>query len=69
MLGSEDLGVTKATREGSSARYEIGPIDAGYARSLASALRRVLLSSLEGSAITSVLSRIACKLDLRGKNY
>ena len=46
---------TCLTRKGNYGRYRLGPIDAGYARSLASALRRVLLSSMEGAAITSVL--------------
>ena len=44
----------KKETKGNCTCYEIGPIDAGYARSLASSLRRVLLSSLPGAAITSV---------------
>ncbi len=54
MVGLEDVSITRIAREGSLGRYQIGPIDAGYARALASALRRVLLSSLESAAITSV---------------
>lgn len=46
--------VKKEATKGNSACYTIGPIDAGYACSLASGLRRVLLSSLPGAAITSV---------------
>ncbi len=35
-------------------RYEIGPLQSGYGLTLGAALRRVLLSSLEGAAITAV---------------
>lgn len=35
-------------------RYEIGPLQSGYGLTLGTALRRVLLSSLEGAAITAV---------------
>lgn len=35
-------------------RLIIGPLDPGYAHTLGNALRRVLLSSLEGAAVTSI---------------
>lgn len=35
-------------------RYVIGPLDSGYGVTLGNALRRVLLSSLPGAAVTSV---------------
>ncbi len=35
-------------------RYVIGPLESGYGMTLGNSLRRVLLSSLEGSAITAV---------------
>ena len=38
-------------------RFVIGPLERGYGVTLGNALRRVLLSSLEGAAITSVLVR------------
>jgi DNA-directed RNA polymerase subunit alpha len=38
-------------------RFEIGPLESGYGITLGNALRRVLLSSLEGVAITSILVR------------
>ena len=41
--------------QGNSACYEIEPVETGYSVSLANALRRVLLSSLPGAAVTSVL--------------
>ncbi len=34
--------------------FEMGPIDAAYAREFANSLRRVLLASLPGAAITSL---------------
>ena len=36
------------------ARFVIGPLESGYGVTLGNALRRVLLSSLEGAAITSI---------------
>jgi DNA-directed RNA polymerase subunit alpha len=38
-------------------RFVIGPLESGYGITLGNALRRVLLSSLEGAAVTSVLVR------------
>jgi DNA-directed RNA polymerase subunit alpha len=38
-------------------RFVIGPLESGYGVTLGNALRRVLLSSLEGAAITSLLVR------------
>jgi DNA-directed RNA polymerase subunit alpha len=38
-------------------RFVIGPLESGYGVTLGNALRRVLLSSLEGAAITSMLVR------------
>lgn len=35
-------------------RFSIGPLDSGYGTTLGNALRRVLLSSLSGAAVTSV---------------
>jgi DNA-directed RNA polymerase subunit alpha len=35
-------------------RYIIGPLESGYGVTLGNSLRRVLLSSLEGTAITAV---------------
>src|SRR3990167_4075370 len=36
------------------AKFEIGPLAAGYGDTIGTALRRVLMSSLKGSAVTSV---------------
>jgi DNA-directed RNA polymerase subunit alpha len=41
-------------KEGAKATIEIGPLMPGYGATIANPLRRVLLSSLEGAAITSV---------------
>jgi DNA-directed RNA polymerase subunit alpha len=38
-------------------RFQIGPLESGYGITLGNALRRVLLSSLVGAAITSILVR------------
>jgi DNA-directed RNA polymerase subunit alpha len=47
-------GITRISVEGNSACYKIQPVFAGFSIALASALRRVLLSSLPGAAITSL---------------
>lgn len=39
---------------GTYAKYEAGPLQSGYGVTLGNALRRVLLSSLEGAAVTSI---------------
>jgi DNA-directed RNA polymerase subunit alpha len=39
---------------GNLSRFEVNPLQAGYGVTLGHALRRVLLSSLEGAAVTSV---------------
>jgi len=46
--------VTKTVTEGNYGRYTIGPVLAGFSTALANALRRVLLSSLPGVAISSL---------------
>lgn len=46
--------VTVVKKEGNRAVFEIGPLMPGYGATLANPLRRVLLSSLEGAAITSI---------------
>jgi DNA-directed RNA polymerase subunit alpha len=40
--------------QGNTASYEIEPLEAGYGMTLGNALRRVLLSSLAGAAVTSL---------------
>ena len=40
--------------QGNYASYDIAPLEAGYGMTLGNALRRVLLSSLPGAAVTSV---------------
>lgn len=46
--------ITKQTEEGNYTKFAIEPLEAGFGHTLGNALRRVLLSSLEGSAITTV---------------
>lgn len=46
--------VTVARKEGNKAVFEIGPLMPGYGATIANPLRRVLLSSLEGAAVTSI---------------
>ena len=42
------------SKDGNKATFEIGPLMPGYGATIANPLRRVLLSSLEGCAITSI---------------
>ena len=41
-------------REGNKATFEISPLMPGYGATIANPLRRVLMSSLEGAAVTSI---------------
>jgi len=50
VLPKVEVGVTTAKY----GRYIIGPMESGYGVTLGNSLRRVLLSSLEGVAITSM---------------
>ncbi|HEY4520232.1 MAG TPA: DNA-directed RNA polymerase subunit alpha [Candidatus Paceibacterota bacterium] len=42
------------SKKGSTAKFEISPLMPGYGATIANPLRRVLLSSLQGAAITSI---------------
>ncbi len=46
--------IAKTKHQGNSACFEIAPMESGFAREFANGLRRVLLSSLLGAALTSV---------------
>ncbi|MEO7003069.1 MAG: DNA-directed RNA polymerase subunit alpha [Ktedonobacterales bacterium] len=46
--------ITSTDSESNYASYDIEPLEAGYGRTLGNALRRVLLSSLQGAAITAI---------------
>lgn len=48
------LAKDEATATGTYGRFIAEPFEVGYARTLGNSLRRVLLSSIEGAAITSV---------------
>jgi DNA-directed RNA polymerase subunit alpha len=49
--------IAPVAEAGTYAKYEAGPLPAGYGVTLGNALRRVLLSSLEGAAVTSIQIR------------
>jgi len=53
----EEIGLPKITVDsvdGNSAVFSIGPLPSGYGMTLGNSLRRVLLSSLPGAAVTAV---------------
>lgn len=57
MIGLTNMVTPKIEREAEARNYGkfiIGPLERGYGITLGSALRRVLLSSLEGAAVTSM---------------
>ena len=54
MVDFKDLTVKIIKEEGNRGEYEISPLPTGYGNTLANALRRILLSSIEGAAVTSV---------------
>jgi len=49
-----DPRIEEVHAEGNLSRFEVTPLQEGYGVTLGNALRRVLLSSLEGAAVTSV---------------
>src|SRR5213592_1569518 len=57
MIELENPQIEPVEEVGTYAKYEAGPLQAGYGVTLGNALRRVLLSSLEGAAVTSIQIR------------
>jgi len=57
MIELEDPQIEPVEEQGAYAKYEASPLPAGYGVTLGNALRRVLLSSLEGAAVTSIQLR------------
>jgi len=54
MLAFNDIRVKTIKETDQNGQYEISPLPKGYGSTLANALRRILLSSLPGAAITSI---------------
>jgi DNA-directed RNA polymerase subunit alpha len=46
--------IEEVEADGNTSRFEVTPLQEGYGVTLGNALRRVLLSSLEGAAVTSI---------------
>jgi DNA-directed RNA polymerase subunit alpha len=57
MIEIENPQIEPVEELGSYAKYEASPLPAGYGVTIGNALRRVLLSSLEGAAVTSIQVR------------
>jgi DNA-directed RNA polymerase subunit alpha len=57
MIELESPQIEPVEEAGSYAKYEASPLPAGYGVTIGNALRRVLLSSLEGAAVTSIQIR------------
>jgi DNA-directed RNA polymerase subunit alpha len=57
MIELENPQIEPVEEAGAYAKYEASPLPAGYGVTLGNALRRVLLSSLEGAAVTSIQLR------------
>ena len=57
MIEVETPQIEPVEEVGTYGKYEAGPLQAGYGVTLGNALRRVLLSSLEGAAVTSIQVR------------
>jgi len=57
MIELENPQIEPIEEAGTYAKYEAGPLQAGYGVTLGNALRRVLLSSLDGAAVTSIQIR------------
>ena len=57
MIELENPQIEPVEEVGTYAKYEAGPLQAGYGVTLGNALRRVMLSSLDGAAVTSIQIR------------
>jgi DNA-directed RNA polymerase subunit alpha len=57
MIELENPQIEPVEEAGTYAKYEAGPLQAGYGVTLGNALRRVMLSSLDGAAVTSIQIR------------
>src|ERR687893_668292 len=57
MIEIENAQIEPVEEAGTYAKYEAGPLQAGYGVTIGNALRRVMLSSLEGAAVTSIQIR------------
>jgi len=53
-LQAPDPRIDEVHAEGNLSRFEVTPLQEGYGVTLGNSLRRVLLSSLEGAAVTSI---------------
>lgn len=51
---TELLKINEVSRDGYSAQFEIEPLSPGYGVTIANSLRRILIASLPGAAVTSV---------------
>lgn len=54
MISLNQFNIKRVNEKADSATFEIGPLPKGYGHTLGNFLRRVLLSSIPGSAITAV---------------
>ena len=55
MIELETPKIEPVAEAGTYAKYEAGPLQAGYGVTLGNALRRILLSSMPGAAITEAV--------------
>ena len=55
-----DYKITEYIEDAHYGKFEISPLERGYAQTLGTALRRVMLSSMPGTAITSVAIMELC---------
>lgn len=54
LLNTEDVKIRKTSEEDNKAVFTFGPLPKGFGHTLGNTLRRVLLTSLEGAAITQI---------------
>lgn len=54
MISLSSFNIKKTGEEGNAMNFEIGPLPKGYGHTIGNILRRILLSSIPGSAVTAV---------------
>ena len=54
LLPTSDVKINKISEKNNTGVFEFSPLPAGFGRTLGSSLRRILLTSLKGSAVTEI---------------
>ncbi len=60
MIEFEKPNITKIDENKDYGKFVVEPLERGYGTTLGNSLRRVLLASLPGAAVTSIILKVFC---------